>query len=338
MSAHRKGRSISGPIILSSIAVALTAALLVGWILVIYRNQVLTENWEGNAWLMVTGIVSFVAIMGVLVLFSVFLAREIMEVRRQTSFIDSVTHELRSPLASLRLCLQTLDRAGLRTAQREELREMMLDDVERLSAFIDDILESNRLGQQAEGRAIGVVPLAPLVQRCVTTTAKRHRVDPSSITVQIPPGTVLQTDPVALEVILRNLLDNAVKYSDAPPTVGLRANPIAKGGFRIIVHDRGMGIPRRALKRVFERFYRVDDEQVRSRRGTGLGLYVVAALVRGVGGRLRAYSEGPGTGTRMEIDLPARAVRPVSEGSILTADPGASAQPQPGSPDEAAPA
>ncbi|MCH9687486.1 MAG: HAMP domain-containing histidine kinase [Deltaproteobacteria bacterium] len=314
MSSRGKGRSISGPIILSSIAVVLTAALLVGWILVIYRNQVLTENWEGNAWLMVTGIVSFVLIMAVLVSFSVFLAREIKEVRRQTSFIDSVTHELRSPLASLRLCLQTLDRGDLQSAQRNDLREMMLGDVERLSAFIDDILESSRLGHEAGGRPIEPVALAAVVARCVSTTAKRHRMDPSTITVQMPPDTVLYTDPVALEVILRNLLDNAAKYSDPPRTVGLEAGPGPKGGFRIVVRDNGVGIPRRELKRVFERFYRVDDESVRSRRGTGLGLYVVAALVRGLGARLRAHSDGPGCGTRIQIDLPIRRPRPTLDG------------------------
>lgn len=302
MSRRGRTRSISGPIILSSVAVVLTTALLVGWILVIYRNQVLTQNWEGNAWLMVIGIISFVAIMTVLVLFSVFLAREILEVRRHTSFIDSVTHELRSPLASLQLCLQTMARPQLSPEQREQLREMMLDDVERLSAFIDDILESNRLGQGPEARRLEEVDLVALVQRCTATVTKRHRIAPETIEVEIPAGTVLYSDPVALEVILRNLLDNAVKYSDPPYHVGIRAVSEPKA-LVLEVHDEGVGIPRHALKRVFDRFYRVSDEAVRERRGTGLGLYVVAALVRGLGGRLRAISEGPGQGTCMRIEL-----------------------------------
>jgi signal transduction histidine kinase len=306
----RPTRSISGPIILSSVAVALSVALLVGWILVIYRNQVLTQNWEGNAWLMIAGIVSFVTIMTVLVLFSVFLAREIREVRRQTSFIDSVTHELRSPLASLRLCLQTQAREGLQPDQRQRLREMMLDDVERLSAFVDDILESNRLAHGREGRTIDAVDLAVLVQRCVSGTAKRHRIDPESITVALPPGVVLHTDPVALDVILRNLLDNAIKYSDPPRQVSVGATVSPKGALVLEVGDDGVGIPKGDLKRVFERFYRVDDEAVRSRRGTGLGLFVVASLVRGLGGRLRAHSPGPGLGTRMVVILPPRVLDP----------------------------
>lgn len=310
MSPSRITRSISGPIILSSVAVALSGALLVGWILVIYRYQVLTQSWESNAWLMITGIVSFVTIITVLVLFSVFLAREIREVRRQTSFIDSVTHELRSPLASLRLCLETQAREGLQPGQRQRLREMMLDDVERLSAFVDDILESSRLAHASEARGVESFELAALVGRCIATTAKRHRVERDTITVELPPGLVLHTDPIALEVVLRNLLDNAVKYSDPPCRVSLRASEGPKGALVLEVTDRGVGIPKADLKRVFERFYRVDDEAVRSRRGTGLGLFVVASLVRGLGGSLRAFSAGPGEGTRMVVTLPSRVLRP----------------------------
>jgi signal transduction histidine kinase len=314
MSPGRPTRSISGPIILSSVAVALSVALLVGWILVIYRNQVLTQNWEGNAWLMITGVLSFVTIMTVLVLFSVFLAREIREVRRQTSFIDSVTHELRSPLASLRLCLETQAREGLQPTQRQRLREMMLDDVERLSAFVDDILESSRLAHGSEARGVEAFELAALVQRSVATTVKRHRIEHESIGVDLPPGLVLHTDPVALEVVLRNLLDNAIKYSNAPRQIGLRVGEGPKGTLELEVRDNGVGIPKGELKRVFERFYRVDDEAVRSRRGTGLGLFVVASLVRGLGGRVQAFSAGPGEGTQMVVSLPPRVFQPPAHG------------------------
>jgi signal transduction histidine kinase len=311
MSPRSPTRSISGPIILSSVAVALSVALLVGWILVVYRNQVLTQNWEGNAWLMIIGILSFVTIMTVLVLFSVFLAREIREVRRQTSFIDSVTHEL----ASLRLCLETQAREGLQPGQRQRLREMMLDDVERLSAFVDDILESSRLAHGSQARGVEVFELAGLVQRCVATTVKRHRsIEVESIDVDLPRGLVLHSDPVALEVVLRNLLDNAIKYSDPPREVSLRASEGPKGTLVIDVRDNGVGIPKSELKRVFERFYRVDVEAVRTRRGTGLGLFVVASLVRGLGGRLQAFSPGPGEGTRMVVTLPARVLQPRPRG------------------------
>lgn len=305
--ASRRQRSISGPIIFGSASVALSAALLVGWVYVILKNQELTQQWVANLWLLVAGIFSFSVVITVLILFSVFLAREILEVRRQTTFVDSVTHELRSPLASLRLCLETLGRSGLGEAQREQLREMMLDDVERLSAFIDDILEASRLehGEQG-GREVRRVELTPLVERCATAVRKRHKIPGDAIRIEIEDGLDLVSDPTALELIVKNLLDNAVKYSEEPVDVVVRAHPTRSNRMRLEVIDKGVGIPKRALGRVFDRFYRVDTEVVRTRRGTGLGLFVVKALVKTLGGKLRAYSHGSGRGTRMSIDLPLR--------------------------------
>jgi signal transduction histidine kinase len=305
---RRTTRSISGPIIYGSIAVALTAALLVGWVLVIVRNQELSQQWAaGNISLLVAGVLSFIAIITVLVLFAVFLARAILEVRRQTTFVDSVTHELRSPLASLRLCLETMRRPGLPDGQRDKLHEMMRHDVERLSGFIDDILEATRVGHGGGSRAAVIVSLHEVVGRCVAAVRRRHPADPDAIGVDIPQDLELVGDPVALEVIVKNLLDNAVKYSDPPSDVTITAR-LGDRELKIDVVDKGIGIPRRELARVFDRFYRVDEEAVRARRGTGLGLFVVRALVRSLGGRLTAHSAGPGTGTTMTIVLPQRQV------------------------------
>lgn len=304
--ARRPTRSISGPIIYGSVAVALSTALLVGWIYVIVRNQELTQQWAAsNLWLLVAGIVSFSTIITVLVLFAVFLAREILEVRRQTTFVDSVTHELRSPLASLRLCLETLRRAELASGQRDRLHDMMRNDVERLSGFIDDILEATRLGHGGRSHAAVSIDLLALVQRCIALVARRNAVDTAAMRVDIPERLHVLSDPTALEIVVKNLIDNAVKYSDPPAEVAIAA--VVEGHqLRIDVVDKGIGIPRRELARVFDRFYRVDDESVRARRGTGLGLFVVNALVRGMGGRLSAHSAGPGTGTRMTVVLPNR--------------------------------
>ena len=114
----KRRRSISGPIVLSSVSVALSIAMLVGWIFVLVRNRELTKGVVFNTWMLVGGVASLITIITVLVLFTVFLAREIGEVRRQDSFIDSVTHELRSPLAAIRLCLETLRLTGLAPEKR----------------------------------------------------------------------------------------------------------------------------------------------------------------------------------------------------------------------------
>jgi signal transduction histidine kinase len=303
----RRHRSISGPIIYGSASVALAAALLAGWVYVILKNLELTQQWTGNLWLLGAGVVSFLAIMTVLVLFSVFLAREILEVRRQTTFVDSVTHELRSPLASLRLCLQTLGRTDVADEQREQLRQMMLADVERLSVFIEDILEAGRLEHgQGRGRGVHRVALGPLVTRCAAIVRKRHEIADDAIDIEVPEGLEIVTDRTSLEVVVKNLLDNAVKYSGETKEVRVRAERSKGDRIRIEVIDRGVGIPKHALRRVFHRFYRVDDEAVRARRGTGLGLFVVKALVRDLGGKLEAHSDGPGRGTRLTVMLPQR--------------------------------
>ena len=303
--AVRRTGSLSAPIIWGSASVVLTVALLVGWVMVILRSQQLTPQWaSGNVWLLVAGVVSFATIMTVIILFSIFLARQVLEIRRQTTFVDSVTHELRSPLASLKLALDTLGREGLSASQQETLRQMMLDDVERLSAFIDDILEATRVESTPKGRTVSRVSLPALARRCIAAIAKRHKLAPEQVTVESPPDAELWTDPAALEIVLKNLLDNAIKYSDPPVDVRVLVTVGNDGRVRVDVIDKGIGIPRHALRRVFDRFYRVDEEAIRERRGTGLGLYVVKALVKNLGGRLTAHSDGPGEGTTMSILLP----------------------------------
>ncbi len=297
-------RSISLPIVLSSVAVTLTVALVIGWTLLIVRNKTLADDIVANTWLLGVGIGALIVIMTVLVLFSVFLVRQIVEVRRQTSFIDSVTHELKSPLAALKLCLETLGRPDLPEPQYERLRHMMLDDVERLGGFIDRVLAATRLPAERSSHPLQEVRLAALARRCIAVVTRRAHQPEEVVRVDIPPDLVVVSDEVALAAVLENLIDNAVKYSQHNVEVEISARPEGKAEVVIEVRDRGIGIPRAQLRRVFDRFYRVPDEDVRSRRGTGLGLYVVSALVRSLGGKVEAFSAGAGQGATMRVTLP----------------------------------
>lgn len=297
-------RSISLPIILSSVAVALSLALLVGWTLVIVQHMSeLETTFAGNVWLLVGGIVSFITIITVLVMFTVFLVREIREVRRQTSFIDSVTHELKTPLASLRLAAETMARPELAPERREQLRMMMLDDVSRLVALVDGILEASRILGGKEARERGEVELLPMAEQVTHDMVARHRIDRECVRLELDPQVVLSIDPTGLRMVLSNLVDNAIKYSPGRPDVVIRGEP-AGSHYQIDVRDQGIGIDRRDLKRIFQRFYRVPVEEVRSQHGTGLGLFVVEALVQAMGGKIEALSEGQGRGTTMRVRLP----------------------------------
>ena len=303
--ARRGVRSLSVPITFGAVTVPLSVFLLVGW--TTFATRSITDRGElaSQAWLVVVGVISLLVITSVLVMFSIFLAREILEVRRQDGFIDSVTHELKTPLASIKLCLQTLEREGLPVDTRAKLQKMMHDDVDRLATFIDDVLQASRLSHGDVGMAVEEVELAALASHCAEVVATRHRLAPGRIEVAIDPALVVSTDAAALEIVLRNLLDNAVKYSNEEPSVRVDAR-VSPDGERVEVSvtDHGIGIARQDLKRIFQRFYRVATEPVRARKGTGLGLFVVSALVRNLGGTASAESRGLGHGATMRVSLP----------------------------------
>jgi signal transduction histidine kinase len=242
---------------------------------------------------MVSGILSLGIIAAALVMLSAFLVREILELRRQDSFIDSVTHELKSPLASLRLCLETLARPDLEAAQRHELQTMMFDDVERLGVFIDDVLESSRVPFKRRVHSLNEIDLQASVNRCVHIVCARYKLDPSVVKIAVPRNLRLLSDSTAFETILKNLLDNAIKYSHVPPQIEVVVTGTERK-VHMAVRDNGIGVPQKDLKRIFDRFYRVSSEAVRERSGTGLGLFVVQSLVRNLGGKVFALSEGSG--------------------------------------------
>ena len=189
MARRRNLRSISTPIVLGAVSVPLAIALLVGWTLLIAENLATRHDIALDIWLLVVGAISFVVIAAVLVLFSYYLAREILEVRRQDSFIDSVTHELKSPLASLRLCLETLARPDLPAGTREHLREMMLGDVDRLTSFIDDVLQASRLANMDQlGVTVSDVDLERLASEVVEGVRSRRKLADGAVRVEFDPA------------------------------------------------------------------------------------------------------------------------------------------------------
>lgn len=293
-------RSLSTPITLTSVAVALSLALLVGWTLLVVDTLS-----TGTTWFLILGVVSIAFITTVLLMSGIALAREIVEGRKQRTFVDSVTHELKSPLASLGLCLETLSRSDLTEDQRAELRAMMRHDVERLSAFIDDVLIASRLVHEREVEdEPKPVRLAEVLAKAIERAVRRHP-GRGEVTVSGDAELRVTADATALETILRNLIDNAMKYGTSE--AGVRVDFGVRGERVVIdVVDRGIGISEEELPRVFRRFYRCDDESVRARPGTGLGLYVASELARAMGGTLTARSEGRGHGATFTLALPLR--------------------------------
>ena len=182
---------------------------------------------------------------------------------------------------------------------------MMLQDVDRLRAFIDDVLEANRLSYARPGMLnLSDVPLAKLTEQCADAVRVRHKLEPGELSIEVDAGLVVTTDRAALEIVVKNLIDNAAKYSERPARVQVTARKDNDNKVLLEVRDEGIGIDQQNLKRVFHRFYRVEDQEVRERKGTGLGLFVVWALVKQLGGEVQAFSQGRGKGTTMRVELP----------------------------------
>ena len=300
-------RRPSIPIVIASLTVAVTLAMLVGWTLVIVQNLDLTQQVAKNATILVLGIISFLMIIGVLVVNCVFLVRRIREVNRQYSFIDSVTHELKSPLASIKLSVETLQRTDLSAAHRGELQAMMVEDIGRLNLFIDDILTASRLAHLPRRSRATPVDLTDALSRSRQTTCARHNLALDAIQFEWPESLWVRGNEVALLTVFGNLMDNAVKYSRREdgevPTIHVAARP-ESSKVQVRITDGGIGIPTAYRKRIFQRFYRIPSETVRKQHGTGLGLFVVAELVRSLRGKIRADSGERGEGAALIVTLP----------------------------------
>ncbi|HEV8047212.1 MAG TPA: HAMP domain-containing sensor histidine kinase [Terriglobales bacterium] len=267
-----------------------------GWIIL---------NWREGIKVFL-GVIFFGAITAGLVLNTIFLLREIRRNEQHDSFINAVTHELKTPIASIRLYLQTLQHREVDETQRREFYRRMLDDTDRLLGTVEQVLKAGVAGHRKSSRERVAVDFASLVQECVEVARTGHhlqtqalRIDPSS-----ERGMTVTGDPEELRTALANLLDNAIKYSGDHVDVSIRIETPDEKHVRLSVQDHGVGIPPAELKSVFKRFYRVSNRSLAHVKGTGLGLFIVRAIAKKHGGRAFAQSQGEGHGTTVVLELP----------------------------------
>ena len=295
---------VSVPITLTAALVAVAIALTVGWEILVAREFGAFEaGFSAVHWVLFSlGSLFFTTIITVGVLLGAWLVREIRSNQRQQNFIDAVTHELHTPLASLRLYLDTLRSKELDVEQRAEFLEIMTDDLHRLERTIDQILSAARSEVRRAHR--GVVDLCELLEECASEARAYYDLDEKQVHLDVPRGARLRGDVEQLRVVFRNLIENSVRYAGEKVQVDLRVRPFSTRRLEIEVADQGLGIPESALGRVFLRFQRISHEAVRSPVGLGLGLYMVRNIVRAHGGEIRAESEGEGRGSRFVVTLP----------------------------------
>jgi signal transduction histidine kinase len=298
-------RSIGFPVTLGIVLTIVALALAFGWQILVFSDaravarELTTLDWI----LFVLGGVSFGLIISGLLWLCLWLVREMRVNQRQRAFLDAVTHEMKTPLASLRLYVDTFERHDLDREHRREFLERMQDDVERLDQTVDQVLTAARSEDSGRKATREPVALEALLETCIEEVCDRHDLSRAAVQLEVGLRETVYGNPNELSVVFRNLLENAVKYSDEPVEVKVRVR--TNGGDRIDVDisDRGIGIPPVELRKIFQRFYRVGRDVQRTASGLGLGLFIVRNLVRRQGGRVVARSEGSGQGSRFVVTL-----------------------------------
>ena len=293
---HRR-KSVAFFITLGASLVVLAVALNVGWIILNLREVVL----------LVLGIVFFLVLIFGLVLNTTFLIREIRRNEQHDAFINAVTHELKTPIASIRLYLETLKTRDVDEQQRQEFYNIMLADSARLLNTVEQVLRAGRARHKRPRISTSVIDLSEMVQECLELTRVRYGLNETHLIYNVSPeakNAKVSGDMDELRAAFSNLLDNAVKYSDKEVQVSVSLSTLDDKRVAVRVVDKGIGIQSAQLKRIFKRFYRVPGRFMARVKGTGLGLFIVDSVIKKHGGRVFAESPGPGHGSTFTVHLP----------------------------------
>ena len=276
---------------------ALALAVGSGWIIL---------NWQEGV-KVVLGFIFFCAIAAGIILNTIFLVREVRRNEQHDSFINAVTHELKTPIASMRLYLETLQTRDVGESRRQEFYRLMLGDTDRLLGTVEQVLKAGQAGQRTPKHQRVEVDFDELVRECMDLVRTRHHLEPDALRYEAAgsngAGARVLGNAEELGTAVANLLDNAVKYSGGKVDVAVRVETREKNVV-LEVRDLGVGIPPEELKRIFRRFYRVSNRSLAHVKGTGLGLFIVRSIASKHGGKVSAESAGEGQGTTVRLELP----------------------------------
>jgi two-component system sensor histidine kinase SenX3 len=293
----RRRNAIVLSITLGACLVAVAIAFNVAWIIINWRSVIL----------LVIGIPLFLLLIAGLILNTIFLVREVKRNERHDSFLNAVTHELKTPITSIRLYLETLQRHEVPEPQRKEFYDIMLSDSERLLALVEQVLKAGEVGQRARNQVRLPIAFDDVVRNGIRSILQRYHLQESTIHFTVDPAVgqlSVVGNPEDLRTAVLNILDNAVKYSPQGPQLEVNLALDGEAWIMLTVSDHGLGIAPLHLKRIFKRFYRVPARNVFRIQGTGLGLFLVRSIARQHGGDVVAESEGEGRGSTIRLQLP----------------------------------
>jgi two-component system phosphate regulon sensor histidine kinase PhoR len=297
-------RSLRAPITLGVVMILLVVALAIGWIAIsigaALDNQ---DNAPVYYALLAIGSVGLAVVLAGVIAYLTLTVKAINLNRRQSNFIDSVTHELKSPIASLKLYLQTLARRSVDAQQSKEFHRYMLEDVERLDQLINHLLDAARIERDSKPAELETVRLDEILRHGAIAAAVRYAVPSETVMIESP-QLWLRSRAIELDILFRNLIDNAVKYGGSPPLVKIVASTISGNRVVVRVSDNGAGIPPNLRRKIFGRFVRLGSELERSKPGTGLGLYLVRTVTRSLGGSIQIDYQEQQQGTVFIVTLP----------------------------------
>jgi len=295
----RQRSTYQWPITLSVVLIGLNLALMVCWIVIFAQSR---------AWNALTiGTIAFVLILVGLTFYLILTLKEIRVNRRQANFVDSVTHELKTPIASIRLYLETLQMRELDGQQRSEFYGIMGRELLRLDDLINHLLEVGRLdaiGQQSEPEDI---ELDSLLRKCAENACVKYGCQDAAVFSFDVERAIVPARRMVLEMIFGNLLDNALKYGGAEPRVDVQVRVQDRGRVLTRISDNGAGVASEIRRKIFQIFFRGGEELQRRHKGTGLGLYIVKTLVHFLKGKVAVTDRPDGPGSVFEVQLPGRA-------------------------------
>jgi len=298
------------PVTLGVVLIVLVVLLTAVWISGTVWGAVRNDSTSGMFWVMLgAGAPLLVAVLAGVIAYLTLSVKAFNLNRRQSNFIDSVTHELKSPIASLKLYLQTMTRHDVSVEQQKEFHLIMLEDVERLDSLINHLLDAARVERGGEAYEASDLSLETVLSKCAQGACVRYKMPPETVSIHCP-AIYVHAPVVQIEILFRNLIDNAIKYGPNGQQVLLRVAGDAEV-VHIAVVDEGPGIPLEEREMVWQPFARGRDAQRGNQIGSGIGLAVVQDLVRRAGGTAdvddaeRHGARSAVRGTCINVRLPA---------------------------------